>query len=213
MTIEQILNGLKDCIFEELTEYNVEEKVIDRLDSDIFEPDWNTGATKLVLFPKKCNFVIKIPLNGYVYSKKFYEFEGAPGADNCWDYCAVEKSLYETAVEALAEKFFLKLEYAGNVNDYPIYKQVKATSFADSRSRHEYSEIKRSSTREICEEIHVSCFHTCWLSDFLEFYTKEDLALLNEFIEDCGISDLHSGNLGYKENGIPVIIDYAGFWD
>ena len=48
--------------------------------------------------------------------------------------------------------------------------------------------------------------------------TDEIVAKVDKFIDFLvafDINDLHQGNIGFRENGDPVLIDYSGFnsWD
>lgn len=180
--------------------------------------EYDTGATKLVIFTKE-DYVIKIPFCGdsdyYNEEYYYYPFCNAGGYDSCeWNYCEVELDLYKEAVRYGVEEFFLEpifIGFSGLKHNHPIYVQEKAIIYEEYDSKHSKEEIEK--TGELCAEHDLYCFHKAWLTDFLDYYSLEDLQRLEKFIDDFYISDLHGGNLGYRRNGKPVIIDYAGYDD
>lgn len=222
--VQKILYHLENCIFDEFApgEINECEKVWDRVDHDFFSC-FNSGASKMVLHLKDYNYVVKIPFQGEFirqwdeedpnsFSKifEFCPFQYARGEKNDWDYCEVEANYFSDAVNYKVDQFFLETRFIGFVHDYPIYIQEKAIPLdeaVDSPRGYHPKEI-----RSKCSYYGICCFNSHWIEDFLDYYTIEELQLLTDFIENVGITDLHSGNLGYKDS-VPVIFDYAGFED
>ena len=124
MTINEIFEELSKCDFSNLDEYNCEENVVDRLNEDDIEW-WTSGATKVVILFKGCDFVIKIPFSGYEVGQpacdycnhcgdycdncdgdQYYEFMEFMNAgwvfedsDNEWDYCATEEQIYHNIAD------------------------------------------------------------------------------------------------------------------
>ena len=86
-TTDEILAAIDECMSLKkgmrLTEDTFENFMNDR-DSGIIE-DYVHGASKLVIFLKDANFVVKIPFTGYMiddgeysdYCDNYYDFEGA----------------------------------------------------------------------------------------------------------------------------------------
>lgn len=211
MDITQILNGLSGCIFDELTEYNVYDNVVSNLSKMVYSGGYDTGATKLVLYPVNSDIVVKIPLQGEGVNT-FSSFEGATEPDH-WDYCRVEAGLYQKAEAAHVEVFFAKTEFIGYVNGFPVYIQPKVEIFNETRSVEDYEEDLRENTKDTCNKLEVNCFNTCWLCDFLDYYGEDELLQLSQFLINNCIGDLHGGNLGYLEDGTPVIVDYSDYWE
>ena len=206
ITVEEILNAFKDCVFEELTEYNYHNLIISKIQFPV-KFKYNNGVTKLVIIPENEDFVIKIPLSGICEEDEFEYFSGVDSGD----YCLEEATNYKVAKDFCVERFFAKTEYIGSVHGHPIYKQERvATIFEDSKDSRHYH---RKDTRDRCSKLGVNCFHACWIEDFLKYYTEEDLIRLDSFLTDYCIGDLHGGNLGYYEDGRPVIFDYSDFHD
>ena len=56
------------------------------------------------------------------------------------------------------------------------------------------------------------CFNLQWLGNAIDFYGENFVRKVMQFIDKIGVTDFHSGNLAYREDGSPVIIDYAGFY-
>ena len=107
LTDREILEALQPCSFEELTCENSEGLIWDNIGYSIFD-SFNTGATKIVLFPDEEEFVVKIPFthceNEYwddemeEYTWGVVEFRCA-GEPDGWDYCEAETIYYENAEE------------------------------------------------------------------------------------------------------------------
>lgn len=219
MLKEEVLELLQSCcIFDGiLTEYDFEDKITEKLfDSDVkFESFF--GATKLVLIFENTDFVVKIPFTGeyYMYAEndddKYQPFTCAGElAEEEWDYCKIEESRFYDAENEGLGICFAKTECIGRINDFPIYVQPKAEIF--SYLTKEYSEEKKSSTREKCSEIDADCFNSGWLSDVLDYYGEDIFTKLVKFISDNNYNDLHGSNLGYVGNR-PVLVDYCGYAD
>ena len=221
---EKILKALEACNFDEFTDDGCYEAVYKQLDFNVFDKTYESGITKMVLFPTGLDFVIKLPFLGTWEYKNIYDeeeddwfeeltlcpFEGAEEPEG-WNYCEAEVIRYESACVEGAEEFFLPIKYIGSVHGQPVYIQPKASIFEHSHNPSHYPESKRRRTQEICENLNVWCFNSCWISDFLDTFTHKDLQLLDTMITDLHISDLHDENIGYWD-GIPVIVDYADFY-
>lgn len=220
MDPQQIIDSLDDCYFDNLGEYNCEESIYDNCDSKIYN-SFRHGATKMVLFfaedPER---VVKIPFSHQEVETlegdyELYEFEGAPYYEhsNGWNYCASEVRLYELAKMSGIEKYFLKNDFLGKIKGHPIYTQPFASPLSEEGYR--YQKVPREERQDIiyeCEEKGIYCFNAVWIKDFILAYGIDELIKLDEFLKDCGLEDLHDGNLGYFE-GKPIIIDYGGYYD
>ena len=53
--------------------------------------------------------------------------------------------------------------------------------------------------------------HREWLARAIEYYGEAAVNDLLAFIELEGINDFHTENIGFREDGSPVILDYSGY--
>ena len=219
--IDKFLSLEKDM---RLTEDTFENFMNDH-DSGLIE-DYAHGSSKLVLFLKDANFVVKIPFTGYMiddgeysdYCDNYYDFECAEEDDSgeCWDYCTTEVTMYQRALAAGVEKYLLETKKIGEINGYPIYIQEKCVNFFDSSVNAPTNKEKIASRNNlednnIYAEVlsSVFCFY-CYLDIINGEDTYESFGRFNNFAEEY-LSDIHNGNIGFNICGKPVILDYSGF--
>ena len=140
-----------------------------------------------------------------------------------WDYCEVETILFEDAKQAGVDKFFAETVYIGDSHGHPVYIQEKARIY-DGQAEYEendesneihnfYNTIKAELKHYLqLKDSQIMWMHCPkeWIVDFYLYYGIEELAALWKYLEDTGIEDLHSSNVGYI-NHRPVITDYASF--
>lgn len=224
--INLILTAINDFVFNNYCGDEDDDFIANYRTSILPVDDWDSGASKFVLLPRDKNYVIKIPYSGSWYHPDdewddeigewveqedfFEEFEGVSGEDT-WDYCAREEYLYKIAQEYGVEKYFLQTQRIGYVNDHPIYIQERADEIGYGKGEKTYSDEERDSTREELKKRGLSGhLNIYWSMEFLANYGYDEYAKLVKFIEDEYITDLHSGNIGYKD-GKPVLVDYCGF--
>ena len=190
-------------------------------DSGLIE-DYAHGSSKLVLFLKDANFVVKIPFTGYMidyeYSDNYYDFEGAEvdSSGEYWDYCWTEVAVYQKALAAGVEKYLLETKKIGEINGYPVYIQEKCVSFFGSSVKAPTNKEKVASRNNlednnIYAEVlsSIFCFY-CYLDIINGEDTYESFGRFNNFAEEY-LSDIHNGNIGFNICGKPVILDYSGF--
>ena len=211
MNTRKILEGLKECCFEELSEDSCFSCVFEYCSPQVFENNYNSGATKMILFPIEAkDYVIKIPFSHDSYNfDEVMPFEGADEPER-WNYCKAEELYYEAAEARGLDFVFLETKYIGEVHDHPIYCQKKVEMLDSRRSSHPKDWKSTIIATSYCNSKSQECFSEFWITDFLEYYGTEMLDKLYCFLDDFNISDLHEGNLGYL-NDIPVIVDYAGY--
>ena len=210
----KILDALKECTFEELSEDSCTVDIFDACDIDFFADDFRIGATKFVLYPREGDYVVKIPFthDSYNYNGEVIPFERAQ-EPNGWDYCKAETIYFENAIVDGVDFAFLKTECIGFTGDWhPIYVQPQAEMLAERRSSHPKDWKSTAHAAQYCCENHHRCFDEYWIADFIECYDEQTLETLYDFLDAFAITDLHEGNLGYYE-GKPVIVDYAGYWE
>lgn len=215
--VKEILNSLKNCHFDELTNETSESLVFENAEG---YDECYTGATKIVLNPGPLDdFVVKIPFTHSLYEgydddteepyEKTEEFSMAPFGGK-WDYCRTEVNVYEMAIEDKVEQYFLPIYYIGDVKGHPIYIQEKiivSDEYCSSSTFEDRAEVKKS-----CDEKLLDMFNTEWVTDFVMTYGIDAFADLDKFFGKIGLTDLHSGNVGYY-HGVPVVVDYAGYYE
>lgn len=209
--IDEILDALKYCYYDELDQDDFEDDVICSFEEHYKKPfGWDNGATKGVLIFKNYGFVIKIPFNHC----DGYELYGATDGDNEWDYCSQEKNRFKAVKENDLQKVFLETDYLASVDNYPIYIQLFAEPLdkidVNSHSSHTKEDI--DIINNIIDENYFGDINLSWEADMFALYGKKFYIKFKEFIHDYKIEDLRTANVGYV--GLyPVILDYAGFND
>jgi hypothetical protein len=204
--VNEILDALRNCDFEELIECVFWEKIVGPFKEKYKKPfTYEAGATKGVLMFKDLGFVIKIPFVGdnddYFYGS---------GYSDGWNYCQTEEKRFEFAKEYGLDQCFLELKYIGHIDNYPIYLQEYISEVGGGIHYASYSDKERNEMTDRCEGSGYNCFNPNWLLDAFKYYGEEIFYKLLRFIDDYDIDDLHGANLGYQ-NGQPLIIDYASF--
>ena len=178
-----------------------------------------TGATKCVVIPYGCPYVIKMPIKGTRYEEYGEEdiFSDEIGeiiyreycnsnSEPRWNYCEAEALNYELAEEYGVEEFFAKTFYwKMTMWDYPLYLQEKVQPRRDGRPS------ARSSTLA-CDYYNENIIEDeLWLAFFIDWYGIDNLDKLMNFLAKEGVNDLCDRNLGYRESGAPVIFDYSSY--
>lgn len=187
----------------------------------------SSGVTKLVIIPENTPYVIKIPITG-VYNnvdEESTEIENqefklvAKSTDETTDIFGEEETILQSFCEE-AKLILLQNYYVGSINDVPIYVQEKVESanerlslFAKPLSNEEKTKMQR-----VYSNANYSYFdpneemYPCtddFMYDIIKAYGEEMAVRLYEILED--IDDLHSGNYGYTEDGMPKVFDFGGY--
>lgn len=188
------------------------EEVYAQLNDDI---ETVYGTTKFIIFLNE-NEVAKIPFNGsfsYKYDEETnkYDEEITFNWFNTTDYCDIEAAVYEDAVTEGVECFFAATKQAGVTNTQkPIYVSERVYGFYDEEKRSAHSPSKDSLKK--AQEANTN-FPCEWLARAYEFYGDELVNRFINFIKDAGINDLHTGNVGFRADGAPVLLDYSGYYE
>lgn len=202
-------------------EYNTEEEntaVISEAlkDAKVAEGAYR-GATKAVAVVSGCSSVLKVPYSGkWDYDKSvdcdyFTRFEGADNSkDHNWDYCLTEYEVYEAAKENGLDIFFPKTEIMGECESGTVIKQERVLDF------YEYCSISEDRTIELVylDAKYCDLINSQWIAAAIERYGKTMVDKLIDFLEDnfpIVVEDLHNGNIGFRENGDPIILDFSGW--
>jgi len=180
--------------------------VCDQLPANV---NYDNGCSKFVIFLND-EEVIKIPFSGmYIYDEDddeyyFREFEGG-------DYCKKEAEVYQAAAQEGLAFFFAKTMLAGFTEEdkYPIYISDRVCPFNDDPSRrNSFSDESYKKARE-----YHSSFSPSWLACALEYYGEKDVERLVAFVKRERVGDFHLGNLGFTQDGAPIIFDYSGYME
>lgn len=166
------------------------------------------GATKAVLIVPDWNCVIKIPING--------EY------GNGTDYCKYEKENYSYAVQHGLDRYFAPCKssftYHFNPMDYddcdysliidvPVY--IMDYAEVDVRMNEEYE--SQSDLYNTSEDVEYTSDDLDIIRIFSNFYTDEEIEEFIFFLKEYNINDIHDANIGMI-NGLPVLIDYSGYF-
>lgn len=188
------------------------------------------GASKVVLFFKKAGFVIKIPFEGYYsYDKwddtaeqdendyttwSFYEYTSVQNGN----YIEEEIRLYDDTIKKAGfSHLFAKNKFLCEcANGIPIYYQEEMICADDM----DYHEISKKDTRRLDSIFKRKSSWNSYLNYLPKTFILETIKLFGEdytirfcnFL-DNNIDDLRSANVGFRKNGMPVVLDYAGFYD
>ena len=196
------------------------------------------GVSKFVMIQPEYDKVLKVPFSGelfysedyneetkeweYAETSSFDQFTGANGDYSDWNYCEKEVEVYQMAEEAGVAQFFAKIEtfepktIKGRM---PLYLQEKVKSINDygisslKPSEKSLSLIQEDNKKEWSKKKYAGINNNNWLALAIDVYGEEELDKLMAFIKDYEKqwTDFHNGNIGYREDGTPVLLDYSGF--
>lgn len=187
------------------------------------------GVSKMAIVPNDSKYVVKVPFNGSWYTEEYYdedtdtyeyseeasfkEFWNANDIDadgaNHWDYCENELIKYERAADAGFEMFLAETRFYGYKENHPIYLQEKVIEFFNYRSRRSASDDSRKKASSL-----DCCVTPDWLALAIDWYGYEKVKDFFKFAKEQKMDrDLHGGNIGFTENGRPVLLDWAGWRD
>ena len=162
------------------------------------------GVSKFVIFPSgNLNKVIKIPFEGVweynseIEDEEWFEFEVIK------DYCAEEAAIYDEAVEAGLECFFAKTEFGGFTKDGTKFYIADRVKPFDWHRATEGSEKKANEIRCSLDSI--------WIANAIDCYGLDKVNELVAFLWDRNLHDFHDGNVGMREDGSPVLLDYSDY--
>lgn len=185
------------------------------------------GISKIAIVFKEESFVIKIPMPGYFVEiseevediDDYYEYEydfvpfsgGTAQSESYFNYCEVEIDNYEIAADAGFERLFARTEFFGHCGNTPIYFQEKVIPFDCPEGNRISDNYKKSPIKVSDDEFHY--LPTAWNIGVIEHYGEQFAKEFERFLKENPFiaDDLHNGNIGYRENGEPVILDYSGF--
>ena len=138
--------------------------------------------------------------------------EATEEGGECWNYCELELSIGADAKIKGLGAYLPEVIFIDKVNNYYVYEQAKAEVLEEATTYRSLSRNSRKRTEDFCDSNGAWCFNALWIEDFIRAYGEKEFLILNDFLNEYCVDDLHDGNLGYV-NGKPVIIDYASYRD
>lgn len=201
-------------LFEELVDYGMDRTnpagSICHLDlpNDI---TWACGASRIAIWRNNSNYVIKMP----IYA-------------NCLKYCEREVEIYHDAVKQGIEEYFAWCDCAiapadnGGFGVYVMeFLNCDEDGIDDDSMEYRFKEYCRSNDLDSeDEEVRDDFLDWYWDSDdcgdAVIDYLVEQIPETSvqrkvySFIDNEDISDIHSGNVGYRNNTL-VFCDYASY--
>lgn len=173
------------------------------------------GVTKLVISsPKLAGVVIKIPFNGIFYGAYWTPFVFAPGSDKS-DYCLAEYEKYNSLKEHDLGCFVAKTSFYKTVDGRRIFLQEFVTPEYEIIASPKPSKKSDDLAKKIAKK-RGFYYNKTWLANCLENYGEDAVIQLFEYyrlVDRDILSDLHDGNIGYREDGTPAILDFSNFKD
>lgn len=218
MQRDNLLELFRYCDFEDyISDDNYEDKILAHIPYN-FKYIYSSGVSKLCIIPIGADFVIKIPFNSSwndldeVYEKFFCATDSF---DHQWDYCFSELLVYNLSKSENVNKTFCKTRLLGQINNYPIYIQERATPLKciPEKVKIDSNEIiteTETPSVQYCKSHGFKCFSTVWIKDAMDFYGERRLNKILAFIKNNHIHDLHNGNIGYIGDR-PVLLDFSGY--
>lgn len=157
--------------------------------------DFGTGASKGVFTDILYDEVVKIP---FAYNEK----------DEMRNYCDLEFEIYEKAVSAGLSQYFAGLRIVGSIENVTVYAQ----EFCEPDNFYESSIESIEKAEDIASELFYSDDALAWAGEFIETYGESEFKRLCDFLDEKGVNDLHSGNMGRRMNGQLCLIDFSGYY-
>ena len=186
--------------------FHVRERIKDENLSNIIS--CYQGASKLCLVFKKEDFVIK-----WTRDDPWESFN---------DEAMKECEIYQKAKEQGLEMFFPLTEFFGEINGIKFVMQEKIDYSCEDCpiiTREKYKKISKTATEKIIDKMRNGFkinkgydrdLDWLWASMVITLYGKKVCKKLCTFIKENEINDLHTSNLGYKNNH-PIILDFSGY--
>lgn len=197
------------------------EQIMDQLPEEV---DVCWGATQFVIIDPEQDKVAKFAFNGeYYWNEETYEDENEetfniPTFEPYHkDYADLGYDLFCKAEEEDIDILFAKVEFFGKtVSGNKIYLQEKVISYDDdwSGSSEKNSENSKNSYKKLVEENSfngIKWFPKAWATAVIEWYGEELLKAFLKFINKYNLTDWHDGNIGWRKDGSPCILDWAGY--
>ena len=179
------------------------------------------GLTKMVISSPQFNgVVIKIPFNGRYglddNEKPYWiPFKWADASDRS-DYCLAEWEKYNKLKKYRLNCFVAKTFYYKQIMGVRIFIQEQVTPLDEF---YKIPIIPSKNSQKLAKqwwrESKIS-IDPDWMANCLDLYGQAKVKKFLHYCEDIDpdiLEDVHSGNIGYRTNGTPVILDYSNYLD
>lgn len=208
--------------------------VYDAIGKEYPEMKMYSGISKLCIIVPELPFAVKIPYTGiWEYYQDLddccsncekctlevccYKREGQYEFSEFYcDYCDKEIRDYEEAVEICPEaaEILIPTEYYATQNGHKFYLQEKVNVYHhdDEITKHPVYRRRARLIEDYYRKKHYY-INNQWSVKAIQFFGAQkffDFVGKLYYVENI-FGDLHSGNLGYRLNGAPCILDFAGF--
>ena len=169
-----------------------------------------SGTYRYTFIFDDCDWVLKIP-------RKIGEHN--------YNDCEIEVMVYKLAEKYGINRYFAPaaqlVSFNCSLGEIPVYVMKKVFVDEDRVSDHFYSLYDGDSEDEDdVNEWYANNFDEidATMQAFVDYYGGAEVDILQKFLNNIHINDIHSGNVGYDEDDNLIIIDYAGYssvdyWD
>ena len=169
-----------------------------------------SGTYRYTFIFDDCDWVLKIP-------RKIGEHN--------YNDCEIEVMVYKLAEKYGMNRYFAPaaqlVSFNCSLGEIPVYVMKKVFVDEDRVSDHFYSLYDGDSEDEDdVNEWYANNFDEidATMQAFVDYYGGAEVDILQKFLNNIHINDIHSGNVGYDEDDNLIIIDYAGYsgedyWD
>ena len=181
------------------------------------------GVSKMAIIIPGCSLVIKIPFNGqWKYEERYNEETGEyEEGEECFepfyeydDYCALEADVYKNAEAAGFDQYLAKTSFYKAIKNCYVYVQEKVFGLYSNKASTPTDDSRRKIKARGGGYIGTSDWSAC----FIDFFGEDAFEKFYNYCvygddehEMCIDDDLHAGNIGFRADGSPVILDYSGW--
>ncbi len=179
------------------------------------------GLTKMVISSPQFNgVVIKIPFNGRYglddNEKPYWiPFKWADASDRS-DYCLAEWEKYNKLKKYRLNCFVAKTLYYKQIMGVRIFIQEQVTPLDEF---YKIPIIPSKNSQKLANQWwreRKIDINPNWMANCLDLYGQAKVKKFLNYCENIDpdiLEDAHSGNIGYRTNGTPVILDYSNYLD
>ena len=132
-----------------------------------------------------------------------------------WNYCDAEWQKYKNLRKIGLDCFVAKTYPFIEIEGFKCFIQEVAIAEddADGDETSRVTKASRKKAENINSEFHC-CLNEDWLGLCVETFGANKVRRFMKYVEKKDpeiLNDMHSGNYGYRPNGIPCILDFSSF--
>lgn len=161
------------------------------------------------------DYVIKMPFRGRIVGNTKIQYTQATSSweKDGWDYCKFEEHVYKEACAQDIECLFCGTRYLCDIQGEPVYVSQRCTPY-DSEDDDSYYCSASDDTKNFVngskDKISSVEMGNDVAAKFYDYWGESVTIGLIDFLDEYGVNDCHSGNIGYRNKGV-CIFDYSGF--